>query len=94
MKNYKSKRMKKYFSCLPSRFSCVLLFVILWTVACQAPLSVRFSRKEYWNELPCPPAWNLPDPRTEPISLKSPALKADSLPTKSPGKPIFKQTRG
>ena len=37
-----------------SNFSHVRLFVTLWTVACQAPLSVGFSRQEYWSGLPCP----------------------------------------
>ena len=55
-------------------FSRVLLFVMLWTVACQAPLSMGFSRQEYWSGLPCPPPRDLPNPGTEPTSLKSPAL--------------------
>ena len=38
--------------------SCIQLFVTLWTVAHQAPLSMRFSRKEYWSELPCPSPGN------------------------------------
>ena len=37
-----------------------------WTVAHQAPLSMRFSRKEYWSWLPCPPSGDLPDPAIEP----------------------------
>ena len=49
-----------------------------WTVACQAPLSVGFSRQEYWSGLPFPSAGDLPDPGIEP---RSPALQADSLPT-------------
>ena len=36
-------------ACMLSHFSCVRLIVILWRVACQAPLSVGFSRQEYWN---------------------------------------------
>ena len=36
-------------------FSHVRLFVTLWTVACQAPLSMGFSRQDYWSGLPCPP---------------------------------------
>ena len=36
-------------------FSYVELFATLWTAACQAPLSIRFSRQEYWSGLPCPP---------------------------------------
>ena len=56
----------------------------LWTVAHQAPLSMGFSRQEYWSELPCSSAGDLPDPRIKP---GSPALQADSLPSKTPGKP-------
>ena len=44
-----------------SHFSCVQLFATLWTVAHQAPLSIRFSRQEYWSGLPCP----LPKPGIE-----------------------------
>ena len=57
-----------------SRFSRKRLFVSLWTVAHQAPLSMGFSRQEYWNGLPCPPPGALPDPGIEPTSLMSPAL--------------------
>ena len=60
--------------CVPNLFSCVRLFVILWTVACQVPLSTGCSRQEYWSGLPCPPPGDLPDPGLEPISLISPAL--------------------
>ena len=42
--------------------SCVVLFAILWTVAGQAPLSMGFSRQEYWSGLPCPPPRDLPEP--------------------------------
>ena len=51
---------------------------IPWTVACQAPLSMGFSRLEYWSGLPFPSSGDLPDPGMEP---ESPALQADSLPT-------------
>ena len=54
--------------------SRIWLFVALWTVAHQAPLSVRFSRQEYWSGLPYLPPGDLPDPGIEPISLASPAL--------------------
>ena len=57
-----------------SCFSCVQLFVALWTAACQAPLSMGFSRQEYWSGLPCPPPGDLPDPWIEPLSLTSPPL--------------------
>ena len=48
--------------------SRVQLFVTPWTVACQAPLSMGFSRQEYWSGLPCPPPGDLPDPWIEPGS--------------------------
>ena len=46
-----------------------------WTVAHQAPLSMGFSRQEYWSGLPCPSPGDLPDPGMEP---RSPALQVDS----------------
>jgi len=58
-----------------SRFSCVTL----WTVTCQAPLSMVVSRQEYWIGLPCPPPEDLPDPGIEPVSPVTLALQADSL---------------
>ena len=61
------------FACMLSRFSRVQLFVTLWTVARQAPLSIGFSM-QYWSGLPCPPPGDLPDPGIKPISLLSPAL--------------------
>ena len=54
--------------------SQILLFVIPWTVAHQAHLSMQFSRQEYWSGLPFLPPGDLPKPGTEPISLASPAL--------------------
>ena len=62
-----------------SHFSCVQLFVTLWTVACQAPPSMGFSRQEYWSRLPRPPPGDLPDLRIELASPAAPALQADSL---------------
>jgi len=67
-----------------SRFSWVRLFVTPWTVAHQAPLSMGFSRQEYWSGLPFPSPGDLPDPGIEP---RSPLLKLDSLPSEPPGKP-------
>ena len=61
-------------TCVHSHFSYVRLFVILWTVACQAPLSMGFPRQEYWRELSCPPPGDLPDPGIKPEFLMSPAL--------------------
>ena len=49
-------------------FICVRLFETLWTVARQAPLSMRFFRQEYWNGLLFPSPGNLPDPGIEPMS--------------------------
>ena len=61
-------------TCVLSRFSRVRLFVIPWTVARQAPLSMGFSRQEYWSGLPFPPPGDLPNLEIEPVSLASPAL--------------------
>ena len=61
--------------------SVVRLFVTLWTVAHQAPLSIGFSRLEYWSGLPFPSPGDLPDPRFEPVSLVSPALAGEFLTT-------------
>ena len=57
-----------------SCFSHVQLCVTLCTVAHQAPLSMGFSRQEYWGRLQCPPPGDLPDPGIEPMSLTSPTL--------------------
>ena len=57
-----------------SRFSRVQLSATPWTVARQAPLSMGFSRQEYWSGLPCPPPGDLANPGMEPMSLTSPAL--------------------
>ena len=62
--------------------SHVLLFATLWTVAHQAPLSVGFSRQEYWSGLLFPSPGDLPSSGIEP---RSPALQADSLPSEPPG---------
>ena len=55
-------------------FSRVGLCVTPWTVARQAPLSMGFSRQEYWSGLLCPPPEDLPDPGIKSVSLTSPAL--------------------
>ena len=64
--------------------SHVQLFATLWTVAHQAPLSMGFTRQEYWSGVPFPSPGDLPDPGIEPWS---PALQADALPCEPPGKP-------
>ena len=68
--------------------SCVQLFVTPWTVAQQAPLSMEFSRQEYWTGLPFPPSGDLPNPEIESRSPVSPALQADSLPAEPSEKPV------
>ena len=57
-----------------SHFSRVLLFAAPWDVACPAPLSMGFSRQEYWSGLPCRPPGDLPNPGIQSASLMSPAL--------------------
>ena len=54
-----------------SRFSRVQLFATPWTVALQVPLSIRFSRQEYWTGLPFLPPGDLPNPGIEPASVTS-----------------------
>ena len=80
---YKENRYE-YLDVVLSPFSHVQLFVTPWSVARQAPLSMGFSRQEYWNGLPFPSSGDLPDPGIEPAS---PASQADSLPTELWGKP-------
>ena len=58
-----------------------------WTIACQAPQSVEFSRQEYWSKLPFPPLGDLRNPGTEPESPVSPALAGGFFTTVPPGKP-------
>ena len=65
--------------------SCVWLFVTPWTVAHQAPLSIGFSRQEYWSGQPFPSLGHLPNPGIKP---GSPTLQVDSFPSGPPGKPI------
>ena len=61
--------------CMPLQsLCCVQLFVTLWTVAHQAPLSMRFLRQEYWSGLPFPPPGDLPKPGLEPTSPVTPIL--------------------
>ena len=66
--------------CILSCFSSARLFATYWTVARQAPLSVGFSRQEYYSGLPCPPPGDLTNPGIEPRSPVAPALQVDSLP--------------
>ena len=59
-------------------------FATPWTVACQAPLSMGFSRQEYWSELPFPPPGDLPNPGIEPGLLHLLHWQAGSLPLAPP----------
>ena len=66
----------------------------LWTIAHQAPLSVGFSRQEYWGALPCPSLGNLPNPGIKPVSVTSPVLEGRFFTTglpkwALPGKPMI-----
>ena len=70
--------------------SDVRLFVTPWTGALQAPLSMGFSRREYWSVLPCHPPGNIPDPGIKPKFPACPALQANSLPLVPPGNPTSK----
>ena len=66
-------------------FSRVRLFVTLWAVARQAPLSMGFSGQENWSALPCPHPGDLPDPGIEPAAPVALALWAGSLPLSHQG---------
>jgi len=70
-----------YFIFLCSLLCCVQLFVTPWIVAHQAPLSMKFSRQEYWSGSPLPSPGDFSDPR---IKLGSSALQAASLPSEPP----------
>ena len=74
--------------CMLSCLSHVQLFATLWTVAHQAPLSMGFSKQEYWNGLSCPPPGDLSHPGIEPTSLMSPALAGRFFTVAPPGKPF------
>ena len=78
--NFTQKKERKKVKLL----SHVRLFATPWTVACQAPLSMGFSRQEYWSGLPFPSPGDLPNPG---IEYGSPALQADALSSEPPGKP-------
>ena len=75
--------------CDMKSLSHVRFFVTPWTVAHQASPSMGFSRQEYWRGLPFPSLGDLPHPGIEP---RSPALKADALPSEPPGKSTCKVT--
>ena len=66
------------------------LFVTLWTIAHRAPLSMGFSREEYWSGLPCPPPRDLPNPGIEPTSLVSLALAGKFFTTSTNWEAVLK----
>ena len=68
-------------ACVLRSFSRVQLFLILWTLACQAPLFMGFSRQEYWSGFPFPFSGDLPNQRIEPMSLTSPVWAGGFLTT-------------
>ena len=71
-------------ACVLSAFNRVWLSVTPWTIAHQAPLSMGFSRQEYWSGFQCPPPGALPNPGMEP---GSPTMQVDSLLSEPSGKP-------
>ena len=73
-----------------SRFSHIQLFATLWTVACQSPLSMGFSRQEYWSGLPCPPPGESSQPRDWTcVSYHPLHWQVGSLLLVPSGKPLF-----
>ena len=71
-------------ACVLSCFTHVRLFATLWTVAHQAPLSMGFSRQEYWSGLPCSPLGDLPEPGIKHTPYMSPPWQVGSLPLAPP----------
>ena len=65
--------------------SCPTLCDPMDYIAHQAPPSMEFSRQQYWSGVPFPSPGDLPDPGIEP---RSPALRADTLPSEPPGNPL------
>ena len=78
-----SSGVEQLFICISEVTQSCQLFATPWIVAYQAPLSMGFSRQEYWSGLPFPSSGDLPDPGIEPWS---PALQADALTSEPPGK--------
>ena len=95
-----TRKSKSYYIDIIGLFSqegaCVLsnvwLCVTLWTVAHQAPLSIGFSRQEYWSGLPFPTPGRLPDPGIQPLSPVSPEMAGSFFMTEPPGKPLQEST--
>ena len=71
--------------CLVTQLCLTLCNPMYCSLPGSSPLSMGFSRQEYWSGLPCPPPGDLPNPRMEP---RSHTLQADSSPSEPPGKPM------
>ena len=65
-----------------------------WTVALQAPLSMGFSRQEYWSGLPCSPPGALPDPGIELMTPAAPVLAGRFFTTEPCGRPLYSESEG
>ena len=74
--------------------SCIWLFATPWIMACQAPLSMEFSRQEYWSGFPFPPSGDLPNPGIKPTSLVPPVLTDGFFTTTPPGKSLSSLGKG
>ena len=83
LKREKKKNIYIYIPCMLRHFSPVQLCVTLWTVACQVPLFVGFSRQEYWSGSPFPSLGELPNTGIKPMSLMCPALAGGFFTTKA-----------
>ena len=78
-------------ACMLSHFSHVCFFATPWTVTLQAPLSMGFTRQEYWSGLPCPPPGDLPNAGIEPASLMLPPLASRFFTTSTPWEAQFSE---
>ena len=78
--------------CVLSYFSHVQLFVTLWALAHQAPLSIGFSRQEYWSALSCPPPGIFPTEGWNPSLLCLLHWQTGSLPLAPPGEPLYRDS--
>ena len=92
MKEFLPRSLYYRHACILSCFSCVWLFVTLWTIAHQSLLSMAFSRQENWSGLPCSPSGDLSDPGIELLSPISPTLAPASQCKESHGRKATKST--
>ena len=89
--NFLVSTFERVLSCILRACSVVSnSFVTLWSIVCQAFLSMGLSRQEYWSGLPFPPPGNLPNTGIEPTSLVSPTLAGEFFNTDPPGKHVWK----